>query len=135
MPSSGLVPHRDPYTPRRDRLGAGACYRYRHHPAPIRSQLVTPRYASRDMSTPSTTVPAMDHPHDQPTRKAQRLLRTRFHQLMGHEVLHLRVDYQDQRQWLHVLGSARDLHGPQGRCTCCPRRVRMTVDGEPVAQA
>lgn len=75
------------------------------------------------------------HPHDPPTRKAQQLLRTRFHQLMGREVRHVRVDYQDQRQWLRIIGSARDLHGAHGQCSCCPRRVRMTVDGEPVAQA
>lgn len=72
------------------------------------------------------------HPHDPPTRAAQALLRTLFSQLMDRAVLHLRVDYNDQRQLLTIHGTARDLHGPQGKCTCCPRRPKLTVDGEPV---
>lgn len=72
------------------------------------------------------------HAHDPPTRKAQQLLRTRFAQLMDRSVIHLRVDYSDRRQLLQVHGTARELHGPQGRCTCCPRRPRLTVDGDPV---
>lgn len=73
-----------------------------------------------------------DHPHDPRTRKAQALLRTRFSQLMDRSVVHVRVDYHDDRQVIRLLGSARDLHGPQGQCTCCPRSPRLTVDGDPV---
>jgi hypothetical protein len=72
------------------------------------------------------------HPHDPPTRKAQQLLATRFGQLMDCTVLHLRVDYHDRRQRLTVVGTAAELHGPQGCCTCCPRRPKLTVDGDPV---
>ena len=85
------------------------------------------------LSGPRGNLDPMDaHPHDPPTRKAQALLRTRFSQLMDHSVMHLRVDYRDDRQLLQVLGSASHLHGPQGQCTCCPRRPRLTVDGDPV---
>lgn len=72
------------------------------------------------------------HPHDPATRKAQALLRTRFGTLMDHSVRHLRVDYADQRHYVKVVGTARELHGPQGVCSCCPRSPRLTVDGEVV---
>lgn len=84
------------------------------------------------MRPPTLNVMDDVHPHDPPTRKAQALLRTRFGQLMDCSVMHVRVDYHDQRQLLQVHGTARDLHGPQGKCICCPRSPRLTVDGDPV---
>lgn len=78
---------------------------------------------------------ADQHPHDPPTRKAAALLRTRFSMLMDRSVAHVRVDYRDERQWLKVLGMARDMHGPQGCCTDCPRAAKRTVDGDVVGRA
>lgn len=73
------------------------------------------------------------NPHDPPTRKAQALLRSRFAQLMDRSIVHVRVDYSDQRQLLTIHGTARDLHGPRGVCRDgCPRSPRLTVDGDPV---
>lgn len=72
------------------------------------------------------------HPHDPPTRKAAALLRTRYGLMMGSDVLHVRLDLLDRRQGLTVVGTARELHGGQGSCSCCPRRPRLTVDGDEV---
>ncbi len=76
----------------------------------------------------------MDHPHDPPTREARRRLGQTFGLLMGREVTHVRLDYGDPLQWCKVIGSARDLHGPQGVCSCCPRQRRRTVDGDLVGE-
>lgn len=90
-------------------------------------------YPPGAMSVAALTLECMDaHPHDPPTRKAQQLLRSRFGQLMDRTVIHVRVDYRDDRQLLTIHGSAAELHGPRGRCTCCPRRPRLTIDGDVV---
>jgi hypothetical protein len=75
------------------------------------------------------------HPHDPPTIQAAKRLRTLFGQMMDGTIRHLRVDLYDQRQFVQVLGTARELHGPQGQCSCCPRRPKLTVDGDPVVRA
>lgn len=72
------------------------------------------------------------HPHDPPTRDAARLLGQKFSALIGRDLEHVRVDMHDRRQYVRVLGTAAELHGPQGKCTCCPRRRRRTVDGDEV---
>lgn len=72
------------------------------------------------------------HPHDPKTRDAAARLGTLFGMLMGREVVHVRVDLHDRRQYVKVHGSVRDLHGPRGVCTCCPRARRRTVDGDEV---
>lgn len=72
------------------------------------------------------------HPHDPKTRDAAAKLGTLFGMLMGHEVVHVRLDMRDRRQGLIVHGSAAELHGPQGKCTCCPRARRRTIDGDEV---
>lgn len=72
------------------------------------------------------------HPHDPKTREAAKLLGTKFGQLIERSLEHVRVDMHDRRQYVHVIGTAAELHGPQGKCTCCPRRRRRTVDGDEV---
>jgi hypothetical protein len=72
------------------------------------------------------------HPHDPPTAKARTRLGQRFAGLMDRNTTHVRVDYADGRQYVKVIGSAVDLHGPRGVCTCCPRRRALTVDGDEV---
>lgn len=75
------------------------------------------------------------HPHDPPTAKARRRLGQRFGLMMGRDVDHVRCDYAGERQLILVHGQARDLHGPRGSCTCCPRRAPLlTVDGDPVGK-
>jgi hypothetical protein len=75
------------------------------------------------------------HPHDPPTVEARRRLGQTFGMLMGRDVAHVRVDYNDDRQYLKVVGTAVDLHGPHGVCTCCPRTARLTADGDVVGGA
>ena len=72
------------------------------------------------------------HPHEPRTGKERKALGQLFAQLMGRELMHVRVDYGDQRQWVKVVGSVSQMHGPQGVCTCCPRARKLTVDGDPV---
>ena len=75
-----------------------------------------------------------EHPHDPKTREARRLLGQRFGMLMGHDVTHLRLDLLDNRQTVEVVARHwGQLHDPHtGVCTCCPRRPRMTIDGDVV---
>lgn len=75
------------------------------------------------------------HPHDPRTDKARKQLGQAFGQLMDRTVMHVRCDYRDQRQWLKVIGTVQELHGPHGQCSCCPRQVRRTVDGDVVGHA
>lgn len=72
------------------------------------------------------------HPHDPPTQEAAKKLGQRFAAMMGRDVEHIRIDMRDRRQGIIVHGSAAALHGGQGKCTCCPRRRRRTVDGDEV---
>lgn len=47
----------------------------------------------------------------------------RFWQLFFQRDLHIRVpDRGDPHVYVRLVGHARDLHGPDGCCTCCPRR-------------
>ena len=61
------------------------------------------------------------------TRVNKRLakeLQTRVRECMDRERTHLRVgdwrrhDYDTE---IHLIGSAWELHGPFGQCTCCKR--------------
>jgi hypothetical protein len=46
-----------------------------------------------------------------------------FANLMDHLLTHLRVGQgRDDRTGVALVGHARDLHGPEGVCSCCPRR-------------
>lgn len=73
-----------------------------------------------------------EHPHDPPTAEARKRLGQTFGQLMDRAIPHVRLDYSDDRQWCKVIGTASELHGPAGVCTCCPRSRRLTIDGDPV---
>ena len=55
--------------------------------------------------------------------KSPREINARFGRLYGREVKHVRVN-ADRDQWVQVIGTLAELHGPQGVCTCCPRRRR-----------
>jgi hypothetical protein len=72
------------------------------------------------------------HPHDPDTGKARTALAQRFRTLMDRAETHVRVDYHDGRQFVKVVGTAEELHGPVGVCSCCPRRRRLTIDGDEV---
>lgn len=100
---------------------------YRHHPAPVRSHQVLPGYASRDMSSPRETVAHMSRPI---TTKEQRAAGKVMSLMLDQLVTHVRVDALDASQ-LEWHGSAFDLHGPMGLCTCChggdTKRARKAV--------
>lgn len=44
----------------------------------------------------------------------------KFKALMDKQVTHVRLGDKNAR--IRVIGSATDLHGLDGVCTCCPRR-------------
>lgn len=47
-----------------------------------------------------------------------------FRDMMDENVTHLRVGQgREHRTAVALIGHARDLHGPDGVCTCCPRRT------------
>lgn len=48
----------------------------------------------------------------------------RFSSMMDETVTHVRVGQgRRHRTGVALIGYARDLHGPDGVCTCCPRRL------------
>ena len=48
-----------------------------------------------------------------------------FRRLMDREVAHIRLGQRrGDDTWVALVGTLADLHGPQGVCTCCPRRRR-----------
>lgn len=56
----------------------------------------------------------------------------RFSQLMDRSTTHLRVGQgRENGTRVMLVGLARELHGLDGVCTCCPRRPA----GEPTARA
>lgn len=55
-----------------------------------------------------------------------------FRNMMDELVTHVRVGQgRDHRTGVQLVGHARELHGLDGVCTCCPRRPA----GEPTAKA
>lgn len=57
------------------------------------------------------------------TAKQRRAFDSKFWRLRWAEhgaETHLRVTVSDE---IELVGSARHLHGPDGVCTCCPRRA------------
>lgn len=62
----------------------------------------------------------------------QREARHLFSQLMDQAVTHVRVGQGPSHGTsVRLIGHARDLHGLDGVCTCCPRRPA----GEPTSKA
>lgn len=55
-----------------------------------------------------------------PTKRAQKEANSRFYRLMDRTDFHVRVP-NTQGLGVFVIGQAADLHGPQGKCKCCPR--------------
>lgn len=48
----------------------------------------------------------------------------RFSNMMDEIVTHVRVGQGHRhRTGVALIGHARDVHGPDGICTCCPRRA------------
>lgn len=56
--------------------------------------------------------------------RERRETNSKFSALMDQLETHLRVGAEHKdRTSVTLLGHARDLHGPAGVCTCCPRRA------------
>lgn len=68
----------------------------------------------------------MSHDHDPADAKAAKRLNQRYAQLMGREVMHVRVANQPG-QSVTILGTAAQMHGPDGVCTDCHGRSGETV--------
>lgn len=51
-----------------------------------------------------------------------------FRQMMDKDVRHVRIGSQrGDNTGIRFIGHAKDLHGPQGVCTCCPRRPKVAA--------
>lgn len=53
------------------------------------------------------------------THKQRKLAGQAFHALMDRQVLHVRVPDRDATVYVHSHGTAQELHGELGCCTCC----------------
>lgn len=60
--------------------------------------------------------------YDARTPRQRKRADQRFYQLLDRGDLHIRVPDRTSGVQVSLVGHARDLHGPTGVCTCCPRR-------------
>lgn len=60
-----------------------------------------------------------------PTQAQEKDARARLRECFEEEITHLRAgDWRSAGESeVRLVGHLRDLHGPRGRCTCCPRRT------------
>jgi hypothetical protein len=70
----------------------------------------------------------MDKPQ---TGKQRKAAGQAFSGLMNRDTTHVRAPDRDASTFVHIIGSAYDLHGPVGCCTCChggdPKRARRAA--------
>lgn len=55
--------------------------------------------------------------------QARRETNGKFRDLMDSNVHHLRVGQRGDQTSVRLIGTAAYLHGPDGLCSCCPRRT------------
>ena len=53
------------------------------------------------------------------THKERKAAGQALHSLLSFNVLHVRANDRDRDTYVRVVGTAWELHGEQGCCTCC----------------
>lgn len=54
----------------------------------------------------------------------QKKANQRFSALMNRDEMHVRCEDRGRVTFVSSLGSAWDLHGPHGKCVCCPKAAK-----------